>query len=55
MFTFPEFVSDTFSVLLAPMVMLPKLKLVGLVPRSADDVAPVPLSGIEIGEFDALL
>jgi hypothetical protein len=55
MFTFPEFVSDTFNVLLAPTVTLPKLRLAGLVLRRADDAAPVPLSGIEMGELEALL
>ena len=38
-----------------PVVMLPKLKLVGLMPRVKVAATPVPLRPTEVGEVGALL
>lgn len=52
---FPEFLSETFKVLEAPTVTLPKLKLDGVALRSVVPAVPVPLMEILSGEFEALL
>jgi hypothetical protein len=54
-FEFPLFVRVTFSVLLLPSFTLPKLKPVGLAPRSSVATTPVPEPEIVNSEFDALL
>jgi hypothetical protein len=52
---FPLFVSVTPSELLAFTLTLPKLRLVGLAPRTIVEVVAVPDSGIVMGDPGALL
>jgi hypothetical protein len=52
---FPLFVSVTPSELLTFRLMLPKLRVVGLAPRSKVEVDAVPVKGIVMGEPGALL
>jgi len=52
---FPVFVSVTFCELVLPTVTFPKLKLVGVALKTSVAVAPVPLSGMVVGEVGALL
>jgi hypothetical protein len=54
MFEFPLFVRVTFKALLLPILTLPKFKLVGFAPRRKVAATPVPLTGIERGEPEAL-
>jgi hypothetical protein len=51
----PVFVSITLWLLLALRVWLPKLKEVVLGVSCRTEASPVPLSGIVVGEFGALL
>ena len=54
-FEFPVLVKVALNVLLLPSFTLPKLKLVGLMPRVKVAATPVPLRPTEVGEVGALL
>jgi hypothetical protein len=51
----PELVRVTVLLLLLPTLTFPKLTLVGLAPSCTLTAAPLPLSGIVVGEVGALL
>jgi len=53
-FEFPVLVSVTFIELLLPIITLPKVRLVGLALRRNVAATPVPLTGIERGDPEAL-
>jgi hypothetical protein len=52
---FPLFVSVTFNELLLPILVFPKLRLVGLVVRELVAATTVPLNPIESDEVEAVL